>query len=157
NLKKSWHTGTFHNKERVWKREQEVEEENRKLEQLRKELEEERQIQELQRIQEAAGLRKHSERLDWMYAAGPGQSAATRGSDLEKYLLGKKRVDDIVDAGHKLSTRSSTIFHHAMNQQANSLRDTQSKIREDPMFMIKKREQQALESIVNNPVRMKQL
>ncbi|KAI9592067.1 Pre-mRNA splicing factor-domain-containing protein [Syncephalis fuscata] len=160
NLKKSWHTGTFRNQETVWKREQEVAEENKKLEQLRKELEEERQLQELQRIQESSGVRKRAERLEWMYAAGPGQSAATRNADLEQYLLGKKRVDDIVDAGHtvdELSANSTSIFQQAMNQKANNIRDTFAKVREDPLLMIKKREQQSLENIMSNPVKMKQL
>ncbi|RKP25955.1 Pre-mRNA splicing factor-domain-containing protein, partial [Syncephalis pseudoplumigaleata] len=151
NLKKSWHTGTFRNQEMVWKREQEVAEENKKLEQLRKELEEERQLQELQRIQEASGGRKRTERLEWMYAAGPGQSAATRTADLEQYLLGKKRADD------KLSGGSTSLFQKAMNQQANSARDMYAKVREDPLFLIKKQEQHSLESIMNNPVKMKQL
>jgi hypothetical protein len=37
-----------------------------------------------------------------MYAVGPGQSTVTREAELEEYLLGRKRVDDLIDSGHKV-------------------------------------------------------
>jgi hypothetical protein len=49
------------------------------------------------------------------------------------------------------------MFQRAMNQQANNTRDTYAKVREDPLFLIKKQEQHSLESIMNNPIKMKQL
>ena len=55
NMKKSWHTSTFHNLERVWKAEQAAVEEAKKAEQLRKELAEERQMEEMRRMQEVGG------------------------------------------------------------------------------------------------------
>lgn len=40
---------------------------------------------------------------------------------------------------------------------ANTIRDTQSKIREDPLLSIKKREQFMVQSVLSNPVKLKQL
>jgi len=106
NMKKSWHPLLMKNQERVWLKEKEALEEKKKLDQLRKELEEERQLQELQRLQEEQTGRKRQDKLEWMYAtpaAGNGPSA----SDLEDYLLGKKRVDKILtgDENEKVSQR----------------------------------------------------
>ena len=57
-MKKSWHTQTLHNIEKVWKAEQRAEDEKKKMDQLRRELTEERQLAEMQEIQEKAGLVK---------------------------------------------------------------------------------------------------
>jgi hypothetical protein len=70
-------------------------EEKKKLDQLRKEKEEERQMQELQRLQEEQTGRKRQEKLDWMYAT-PATGSTQNANDLEDYLLGKKRVDQIL-------------------------------------------------------------
>ena len=40
---------------------------------------------------------------------------------------------------------------------ANNERDTMLKIREDPIFAIKKREKDAVTDIVSNPLKMRQL
>ncbi|KAF9160119.1 RNA-splicing factor [Actinomortierella ambigua] len=159
NLKKSWHPGTFRNQEKVWKQERRAAEEEKKLQQLRKELEEERQIQELQRIQEAAGGKKRQDRLDWMYQAPPTGSNKDEAA-LEDYLLGKKRVDDILnkkaDDMAKLS-READILAKGGSSKANNPRDIQAKIREDPLLAIKRREQAALEAIARNPIKLRQM
>jgi hypothetical protein len=77
-------------------------EEKKKLDQLRKELEEERQLQELQRLQEEATGKKRVDKLDWMYASpatadGGSMGGAKLGEkQMEDYLLGKKRVDEVL-------------------------------------------------------------
>ncbi|KAF7723729.1 RNA-splicing factor [Apophysomyces ossiformis] len=159
NLKKSWHPATFKNQERVWKEERKHAEEQRKIEQMKKELAEERQLQELQRLQEQTSGRQRSDRLDWMYAA-PNQGAAKPGSnEMEDYLLGKKNVDDLLrnKAASETVASSADERFALSNANANTERDIQAKIREDPLLMIKKREQQALKAIVDNPIRMKEL
>ncbi|KAG0174066.1 RNA-splicing factor [Apophysomyces sp. BC1034] len=159
NLKKSWHPATFKNQERVWKEEKKHAEEQRKIEQMKKELAEERQLQELQRLQEQTSGRQRSDRLDWMYAA-PNQGAAKPGgSEMEDFLLGKKNVDDLLrnKAASETVASSADERFALSNANANSERDIQAKIREDPLLMIKKREQQALKAIVDNPIRMKEL
>ncbi|KAI8087622.1 uncharacterized protein B0P05DRAFT_531681 [Gilbertella persicaria] len=98
NLKKSWHPATFKNQERVWKEEQKRKEEDRKLEQLKKELTEERQLQELQRMQEEAGTKKRSNKLDWMYASPNANLNNSSNNSMEDFLLGKKNVDDLLRA-----------------------------------------------------------
>ena len=44
-----------------------------------------------------------------------------------------------------------------MDEKANDPRDLAKKVREDPMFLIKKKEQEAIRDLKSNPVRMKQL
>ena len=105
-MKKSWHPVLLVNQERVWKAEKQVNEEKKKLAQLRKEQEEERQLAELQRLQEASTGRKRVEKLDWMYAAPGTEGGALGGQrigekEMEDYLLGKKRVDEVLAAGDK--------------------------------------------------------
>ncbi|KAI7861912.1 Pre-mRNA splicing factor-domain-containing protein [Spinellus fusiger] len=159
NLKKSWHPSTFKNQERVWKEERKHADEQRKIEQMKKELAEERQLQELQQLQEQAGGRNRSDKLDWMYAAPNQNSSKPGGSDMEDYLLGKKSVDAILRnklSGESIASTNDERFALS-NANANTERDIQAKIREDPLFMIKRREQQALKAIVDNPVRMKEL
>ncbi|CAG8678804.1 7334_t:CDS:2 [Cetraspora pellucida] len=160
NMKKSWHPLLIKNQERVWKEEQKAQEEQKKLTQLMKEKEEERQLQELRKLQESAGGKKGPERLDWMYAAGPNQSSSAKAQELEDFLLGKKSVDKLIDNGtalSKLSSDSKDVFISTMNPNANTYRDTQAKIREDPLLLIKKTEQANIKAIVTNPLKMKEL
>ncbi|RIB07476.1 Pre-mRNA splicing factor-domain-containing protein [Gigaspora rosea] len=159
NMKKSWHPLLIKNQERVWKEEQKALEEQKKLTQLMKEKEEERQLQELRKLQESAGGRKGPERLDWMYAAGPNQSSSAKAQELEDFLLGKKSVGKLIDNSTALSklSESNDVFTSAMNPNANSYRDTQSKIREDPLLLIKKTEQANIKAIFTNPIKMKEL
>ncbi|KAI8089365.1 uncharacterized protein BX664DRAFT_332842 [Halteromyces radiatus] len=96
NLKKSWHPSTFKNQERLWKEEKKHAEEQAKIEQMKKELQEERQLLELQRLQEDAGSRKRSDKLDWMYAAPSSNGPKAGSSEMEDFLLGKKNVDDLL-------------------------------------------------------------
>ncbi|KAI8375659.1 Pre-mRNA splicing factor-domain-containing protein [Choanephora cucurbitarum] len=161
NLKKSWHPATFKNQERVWKEEQKRKEEDRKLDQLKKELAEERQLQDLQRMQEEAGTKKRSNKLDWMYASPNANLNGSANNTMEDYLLGKKNVDDLLRAKQKEQVQAATAAEEnrftLSNANANSERDIQSKIREDPLLMIKKREQMALKAIVENPLKLKEL
>ncbi|KAI9277761.1 Pre-mRNA splicing factor-domain-containing protein [Sporodiniella umbellata] len=162
NLKKSWHPSTFKNQERVWKEEQKRKEEDRKLEQLKKELAEERQLQDLQQMQEDAGTKQKSNKLDWMYA-GPNANinSGTNDHSMEEFLLGKKNVDDLLRMKQREQVRAATDLEESRftlsNSNANNERDIQAKIREDPLLMIKKREQMALKAIMENPIRLKEL
>ncbi|CAG8799121.1 19386_t:CDS:2 [Dentiscutata erythropus] len=159
NMKKSWHPLLIKNQERVWKEEQKALEEQKKLTQLMKEKEEERQLQELRKLQESAGGKKGPERLDWMYAAGPNQSSSAKAQELEDFLLGKKAVNKLIDNSSALSklSESNDVFTSTMNPNANSYRDIQSKIREDPLLLIKKTEQANIKAIVTNPIKLKEL
>ncbi len=77
-----------------------------------------------------------------MYAAGGSSAAGTVDTEKEAYLLGKKRIDSLVEQGkstQELSaeasfTKSSHLFYGMM---ANTSRDMQAKVREDPLLAIK--------------------
>ena len=128
--------------------------------QLRKEREEERQLAELQRLQEAATGKKRVERLDWMYAAPSNEGNALGGARIsetmmEDYLLGKRRVDEVLAASDKNIGNTHKDFIAVQN--ANSARDTASKIREDPLLAIKKQEEAAIKAMANRPDIRRQL
>ncbi|KAI5297043.1 hypothetical protein KEM56_005127, partial [Ascosphaera pollenicola] len=99
NLKKSWHPVLQKNQERVWIEQKRALEERKRIEQMQRERAEERQIQELQRLQEASGGTKRLERVEWMYN-GPSDSGGTgaggTSEELEGYLLGKRRIDNLL-------------------------------------------------------------
>ncbi|CEP13659.1 hypothetical protein [Parasitella parasitica] len=161
NLKKSWHPSTFKNQERVWKEEQKRKEEDKRIAEMKKELAEERQLQELQRMQEDAGTKKRSNKLDWMYASPNANLNGSAENNMEEFLLGKKNVDELLRAKQRQEIQAATEAEEnrftLSNANANTERDIQSKIREDPLLMIKKREQMALKAIVENPLKLKEL
>ncbi|KNZ75031.1 Pre-mRNA-splicing factor CWC25 [Termitomyces sp. J132] len=155
NMKKSWHPLLLKNQERVWLEEKKALEEKKKLDQLRKEKEEERQLQELQRLQEEQTGKKRTEKLEWMYAT-PATGSSQNPDDLEDYLLGKKRVDKILTADENAKIGASHKNFIAV-QNANNVRDIAAKIREDPLLAIKQQEQAALQALMSNPLRLREM
>ncbi|KAF5385186.1 hypothetical protein D9615_001322 [Tricholomella constricta] len=155
NMKKSWHPLLLKNQERVWLEEKKALEEKKKLDQLRKEKEEERQLQELQRLQEEQTGKKRTEKLEWMYST-PATGTSQNPNDLEDYLLGKKRVDKILTADENAKVGASHKNFIAV-QNANNARDIAAKIREDPMLAIKQQEQAALQALMSNPLRLREM
>ncbi|KAL8839595.1 MAG: hypothetical protein Q9170_001699 [Blastenia crenularia] len=157
NLKKSWHPVLMSNQRRVWEEEKKALEERKRIEQMMKERQEERQIQELQEMQEAAGGRKRLNRADWMYS-GPSAGQAGTTEEMEGYLLGKRRVDGLLKGSENKNLEKAASEDSFMAlQKANTVRDTASKIREDPMLAIKKQEQAAYETLMNDPVKRRLL
>ncbi|KAL4648400.1 hypothetical protein GN956_G7234 [Arapaima gigas] len=157
NLKKSWHPQTLKNIERVWKAEQRHEAECRKIEELQKELREERAREEITRYaQETGAVKKKDERLDWMYQ-GPGGQVSR-----EEYLLGRAIDKQITqqyeepESGPSAQTGllPGSIFSPAA--QSSTL-DLAAKIREDPLFTIRKHEEEKKRNVLNNPVKMKMI
>ncbi|KAI9570235.1 Pre-mRNA splicing factor-domain-containing protein [Boletus coccyginus] len=155
NMKKSWHPLLLKNQERVWLEEKKALEEKKKLDQLRKEKEEERQLQELQRMQEEQTGKKRTEKLEWMYTT-PATGSNQNPNDLEDYLLGKKRVDKILTADENEKLGASHKNFIAV-QNANTIRDIASKVREDPLLAMKQQEQAAYQSLISNPLRLREL
>lgn len=148
NLKKSWHPVLMSNQRRVWEEEKKALDERKRTDQMLKERQEERQIQELQQMQEAAGGRKRIDKVDWMYS-GPSSGQAGTTEEMEGYLLGKRRVDGLLKGTEhtKLEKKAAEDSIMAL-QHANTLKDTASKVREDPMLAIKKQEQAAYEALM---------
>lgn len=138
NLKKSWHPHLRKNQERVWKEEKSALEERKQIEKLRKEREEERALEELQKLQESAGGRTVQRRVDWMYS-GPGGDGAGVTEEREGYLLGKRRIDQLLKNDTTDLQKGAAVGIDALgNANANSARDTQKKVLEDPLLMIQK-------------------
>ena len=157
NLKKKLHTELMSNKRRVWEEEKKALDERKRIEQMMKERQEERQIQELQEMQEAAGGKKRLNRVDWMYS-GPSAGQTGTTEEMEGYLLGKRRIDGLIKGTeHKKLEKNNNEESFIALQNANTVRDTAAKIREDPMLAIKKQEQAAYESLMNDPIKRRLL
>ncbi|XP_045902687.1 pre-mRNA-splicing factor CWC25 homolog [Micropterus dolomieu] len=157
NLKKSWHPQTMKNIERVWKAEQKHEAERKKIEELQKELKEERSREEITRFAEERGaIKKKDDRLDWMYQGPAGQVSR------DEYLLGRPIDKQITDQYEEPESGPSnetgllpgSIFNPAT--PASNL-DLAAKIREDPLFEIRKREEEKKREVLTNPVKMKKI
>ncbi|XP_005531562.1 pre-mRNA-splicing factor CWC25 homolog [Poecile atricapillus] len=156
NLKKSWHPQTLRNVEKVWKAEQKHEAERKKIEELQRELQEERAREEMQRYAEDMGtVRKREEKLEWMYQ-GPGgmvnRDEYLLGRPVDKFILDK--VGDRDGASGDSGLLPGSIFARA---GASSVLDMATKIREDPLFMIRKKEEEKKREVLNNPVKMKKI
>lgn len=157
NLKKSWHPLLMSNQRRVWEEEQKALDERKRIEQMMKERQEERNLQEIQEMQEAAGGAKRPQRVEWMYN---GSSAGQQGTteEMEGYLLGKRRVDGLIKGTeNKKLEKGATEESFMALQNANTIRDTAAKIREDPLLAIKQKEQAAYEALMNDPVSRRRL
>ncbi|CAD7701668.1 unnamed protein product [Ostreobium quekettii] len=150
--KKTWHTGSLRVIEEVWKREQENQKEQQRLEELRKQVNEERQLQELERAAEAAGHGRKSERLDWMYAGGiAAKEDAERRQ--EEHALGKPVVLEEAKEESKCE-KISVLPSFYTEDTPKSANETWARLHNDPLFMIKKHEQAAVQRVRNNPARM---
>jgi hypothetical protein len=145
------------NQRRVWEEEKKALDERKRTDQRIKELKEERAKEEIQAKLEAAGSRKRVDRVDWMYQ-GPSSGQAGTTEEMEGYLLGKRRIDGLIKGNDnkKLEKQASEDSFMAL-QHANTLRDTASKVREDPMLAIKKQEQAAYEAMMNDPIKRRHL
>ncbi|XP_071772172.1 pre-mRNA-splicing factor CWC25 homolog [Centroberyx gerrardi] len=157
NLKKSWHPQTMKNIERVWKAEQKYEAERKKIEELQKELREERAREEITKFaQETGALKKKDDRLDWMYQGPSGQVSR------DEYLLGRPIDKQITEQFEEPESGPSaqtgllpgSIFNPTT--PASNL-DLAAKIREDPLFEIRKREEEKKREVLTNPVKMKKI
>ncbi|EJT71074.1 hypothetical protein GGTG_12095 [Gaeumannomyces tritici R3-111a-1] len=157
NLKKSWHPQLLSNQRRVYESEQRALEERKKTQQRVQELKEERAQEELQKQIEQAGGTKRIDRVEFLYQ-GPTDGALGTTEELEGFLLGKRRIDNILTKNDNKQVESTAAEANFMALgNANSARDTAQKIREDPLLAIKRREQAAYESMMNDPIKRRQL
>lgn len=67
NSKKSWHPNILKNQERVWKAEQAVAEEKKRIQELQRERQEEREKMELNSLVKKNFSNADDTRLHWMY------------------------------------------------------------------------------------------
>ncbi|KAJ3488530.1 hypothetical protein NLG97_g6187 [Lecanicillium saksenae] len=157
NLKKSFHPTLRRNQAAVYDEEQKALAERKRTQQRIDEIKEERAKEELQRQLEAAGGKKRVDRVDWMYQ-GPTDGQAGTTEEMEAYLLGKRRIDNLIKGNeHEKLEKNAGQESFMAPQNANSARDTAAKIRDDPLLAIKRQEQAAYEAMMNDPVRRRQL
>ncbi|KAK4236103.1 Pre-mRNA splicing factor-domain-containing protein [Achaetomium macrosporum] len=159
NMKKSWHPQRSGNVAATQKAEAEAIAERKKLQQRLQEIEEERKKEELQKALEAAGGKPKPQRVEWMYS-GPTDGQAGDAAENEAYLLGKRRIDKLLqdNDAKKLQKQSSVDAVAAAPAAAvTNARDIAAKIWEDPLLAIKRQEQQAYEAMMNDPIRRRQL
>jgi hypothetical protein len=136
--KKGWHVGLLVNQRKVWEAEQQTLAERKKIEQVRREREEERQMEEIARLAEENGGQKRQQRVDWMYTGATAGAAGT-SEEQEAYLLGTRRVDNL------LKREDSKELEKKEAVQADPVRDIALKVRMDPLLLIEKQKQDALE------------
>ncbi|KAK9770083.1 putative CBF1-interacting co-repressor CIR N-terminal domain-containing protein [Seiridium cardinale] len=157
NLKKSFHPGLMRNQVRVAEEEAKALAEKKKTDLRLKEIQEERQKEELQRQLEAAGGKKRIDRVEWMYQ-GPSDGQGGTSEELEGFLLGKRRIDNILKGTdhQKLEKQAGQESFMAL-QSANTDRDTALKVREDPLLAMKRKEQEHYAAMMKDPARQRQL
>ncbi|CAH0518465.1 unnamed protein product [Peronospora belbahrii] len=154
--KKSWHTANLRNVEKVWIAEQKHAAEEKKVAELRKNIEEERQLQELRQLQADQGNKSAAvERVDWMYE-GP---SAGREKTAEEFLLGKeyKGEDGKVATGDIDLSTTTKYGSLALTKSTLPANDAFQRLNEDPMMLIRKRQQATREEVLKNPVKMKRI
>ncbi|KAH6630531.1 pre-mRNA-splicing factor CWC25 [Chaetomium sp. MPI-SDFR-AT-0129] len=158
NMKKSWHPQRSGNVAATHKAEAEAIAERKKLQQRLQEIEEERKKEEIQKALEAAGGKPRLQRVEWMYS-GPTDGQAGDAAENEAYLLGKRRIDKLLQDNDvkKLQKSTQDSAGAAPVPAIANARDVATKIREDPMLAIKRQEQQAYEAMMKDPIRRRQL
>ncbi|KAK4457908.1 Pre-mRNA splicing factor-domain-containing protein [Cladorrhinum samala] len=157
NMKKSWHPQRSGNVAATHKAEAEAIAERKKLQQRLQEIEEERRKEEIQKALEAAGGKRKIDRVEWMYS-GPTDGQAGDAAESEAYLLGKRRIDKLLqDNEVKKLSKQATQEELAVASATANTRDVAAKIREDPLLAIKRQEQQAYEAMMNDPIKRRQL
>ena len=146
------------NQARVYEAEQAEIAERKKTAARLQEIKEERAKEELQSELEKAGGKPRLNRVDWMYE-GPSDGQAGTNEELEGFLLGKRRIDNLLTRGSEQEALKKPVgpgpdltLAPKMNE-----RDTAAKLREDPLLAIKRKEQEAYEAMVNDPIRRQQL
>jgi hypothetical protein len=115
--------------------------ERKLIEKLRREREEERATEELQRLQAENGGKVVTKRVDWMYNGTTDGDGSAGGDDREAYLLGKRRIDNLLknDAQTQNLQKGAAVGIDAVGDtNANTARDTQKKVLQDPLLMIQK-------------------
>ncbi|KAI0455702.1 Pre-mRNA splicing factor-domain-containing protein [Xylaria acuta] len=158
-LKKSYHPALLKNQAKVYEAEQAALAERKKTEARIQEIKEERAKKEIQEKLEAAGGRTRIDRVDWMYQ-GPSDGQGGTTEELEGFLLGKRRIDTILTRGSDNDSLKKKASYDALATPQNSAinaRDVAAKIREDPLLAIKRREQEAYEAMMNDPIKRRQL
>ncbi|KAF5742809.1 hypothetical protein HS088_TW09G00869 [Tripterygium wilfordii] len=157
--KKGWHTGSLRNIENVWKAEQKHDQEQKKLEELRKQIREERERSEFRLLQEQAGLVPKQERLDFLYDSGLSVGRGAGSSDKGGVGVAFKAAEEALSSkpastDASASNKQAPVLGALFEDKPQSANDAWRKLHSDPLLMIRQREQESLARIKNNPVQM---
>ena len=152
--KKTWHVTNLVNVEKVWLAEQQDKAEAAKLETWKKDREEERQIMELRQLQRESGQGEGGsgapERVDFLYEAPTTKN--------EEYLLGKPvEIKPEESDIKKVEALPGASFLHGQNNLSTASNEEFNKMNNDPLLAMRAAEQAALQKILNNPMKMKQI
>eukprot|EP00930_Biecheleria_cincta_P003542 TRINITY_DN104481_c0_g1_i1.p1 TRINITY_DN104481_c0_g1~~TRINITY_DN104481_c0_g1_i1.p1 ORF type:complete len:356 (+),score=120.31 TRINITY_DN104481_c0_g1_i1:62-1069(+) len=117
------------------------------------ELKAERETSALKKLQAAAGLmeRKDVERLDWMYEQSTGVKQ-NEDELMNKPVEGQKDKD--LEDMKNLNGLSGSLF---LKNSTKTTEDMLRKLREDPLFQIRRQEQAAKANMMANPLIMAKL
>lgn len=151
--KKGWHTGTLRNVEKVWKAEQEYEAEQKKLEELRRQIKEEKDRSDLPRPhhQTSPFLK---DRLEFLYDPKFAVRQQNNNNNDAKNSSFELFSKPATAAPPQPSQPQSTVPGALFEEKQPSHSDAWRKLHSDPLFLIKKKEQEARNRVVNNPVLM---
>ncbi|XP_039306963.1 pre-mRNA-splicing factor CWC25 homolog isoform X2 [Solenopsis invicta] len=152
------------NMEKVRKAEQQNDQENKRIAELKKEIEIEKDLEDIKKYAVEQGVieKKDDKKLDWMYK-GPKQMI-----NREEYLLGRpvdKAFEQMQQAEKDVELNRMPKNHVEYECIPPSLRffsgneqvDLARKIQEDPLYAIKKKEIETRNQLLKNPVKLKQL
>ncbi|KAF7562367.1 hypothetical protein G7046_g1785 [Stylonectria norvegica] len=156
NLKKSFHPALRRNQAVVYDEEQKALAERKRTQQRINEIKEERAKEELQHQLEAAGGKKRVDRVDWMYQ-GPTDGQPGMTDETDAYLLGKRRIDNILKGNDQKLEKNSGEGSFMAVPNASSARDIAAKVRDDPLLAIKRQELATYEAMMNDPIKRRQL
>jgi hypothetical protein len=150
NLKKSWHPGLMKNQQKVWEKEQEALAERKKIQERQQEILKEKELAELRELQYAKTGKKVGDRVEWMYdTSGVGDGGALVTNEAEEYLLGKKRVDDLLlkkpDEEKKVVRGFDRVTQSAGG--VISQREELSRSRDDPMAKINEQRAKKMQQV----------
>ncbi|MCL7045802.1 hypothetical protein MKW94_021554 [Papaver nudicaule] len=148
--KKGWHTGSIRNIETVWKAEQKRDAEELKIEELRKQIKEEREKAEFRQLQVEAGLVPRQERLDFLYDSGLSVGKPSSADGFKELEALPTAVPAATAAAQPQTLNPGALFE----EKPQSANDAWRKLNSDPLLQIRKREQEAMARIKNNPIQM---
>lgn len=148
--KKKVHPGSFGNIEDVWKRENEHREDVRKLIENEKRLKEERQAEELMKLKVEAGLVAESEleKLPFIYKECTDFSNKNIKTTDDFFSSIKNKPNP----NEPVKKQIKPLFEDEVSNPKNEMF---TRIHEDPLYLIKKQENNKRREIEDNPYQMK--
>jgi len=139
--------------EKVWKAEERAKSEESKTKELQQELAEEREMEALRKAHETLTGTTRADCVHFLYS-----EPLLNEPSAEDYLTGAKYTDkeDENDVKNIRDKPGALWLDHPF-PGSDSIQDKRAKIHEDPLFTIRKEEQNQREALKKNPVKMQRL